>query len=236
MTRTKNMLLAVGAALLGTAAVAQDAPPPVVLTMPTTPPAGATVLLSDDAGSAAANWYKRGSKDDCGWKLADGCFTPDKNDITSKAAFGDVFVHLEFRCPADAEGKPIGHGNAGIGFMGRYEVQIMNSFGVKQGIQDCAGFYNQKAARVNACKPAGQWQAYDIFFRAPRFDADGKVVEQARATVVQNGVIVMLNEDFKGPTGIQYGDFRGEVASAPFVLQGNHDLVSFRNIWAVPMP
>ncbi|MBI5833438.1 MAG: DUF1080 domain-containing protein [Armatimonadetes bacterium] len=235
MTRTKSMLLALGAATMGTLAAAQDAPAPVVLPMPTTPSAGAVVLMSDKPESAGANWYKRGSKDDCGWKMADGCFTPDKSDITSKAEFGDLYLHLEFRCPADAEGKPIGHGNAGVGFMGRYEVQIMNSFGVKQGPQDCAGFYNQKAARVNACKPAGQWQSYDIFFRAPRFDADGKVTEKARATVIQNGVVTMMNEDFNGPTGIQYGDFPGEVAKAPIVLQGNHDLVSFRNVWAVPM-
>lgn len=235
MTRTKSTLLAVGAALMGTMAMAQDAPPPVVLPMPTTPPAGAVVLMSDKPESVGANWYKRGTKDDSGWKMVDGAATPDKSDITSKAEFGDMFMHLEFCCPVDAAGKPVGHGNAGVGFMGRYEVQIMNSFGVKLGIQDCAGFYNQKAARYNACKPAGEWQTYDIVFRAPRFGDDGKVVEKARATVIQNGIVVMNGEDFNGPTGIQYGDFPGEVAKAPIVLQGNHDLVSFRNIWVVPM-
>ena len=197
--------------------------------MPTAAPEGATILLGTDPADVGQNWYRRGSKDPAGWTMAaDGTTSPtDKKDITSAAEFGDCFLHCEFRCPE-------GHGNAGVAFMGRYEVQIYNSFGQQPSKQGVAAFYNQVAPTYVASKPAGEWQTYDITFRAPRLDADGKVTEKARATVIHNGYLVQDDVEFQGPTGIQYGDFKGEVAVAPIVLQGNHDAVDLRNIWVVP--
>jgi hypothetical protein len=87
---------------------------------------------------------------------------------------------------------------------------------------------------VIASKPAGKWQTYDIFFRAPRFDAKGKLVENARATVYQNGALIHQDAEFKGPTGIQYEQYKTEAAKGPIVLQGDHDAVQFRNVWIVP--
>jgi len=128
-----------------------------------------------------------------------------------------------------------GHGNSGVGMQGRYEVQILNSYGKENpGVGDCGAFYSQTPPKVNASKPAGEWQTFDIFFRAPRFDADGKRSENARATVYHNGTLVQEDAEFHGPTGIQYEQYKGEVPKGPVVLQGDHDTVQFRNVWLVP--
>ncbi|MBI2299155.1 MAG: DUF1080 domain-containing protein [Armatimonadetes bacterium] len=233
-----GVLVVGGAMVLAGSCVAVVVVPaaPVALNLPTEPPPGAVVLLAGKAEDMHKSFYTRGSRSPCGWKVdADGVAAPDGNDITSVAEFGDCFLHAEFWCPADAAGNAIGHGNSGIGFMGRYEVQIMNSFGHAAAADQCAAFYSQKAPKLIASRKPGEWQTYDIIFRAPRFDADGKLTERARATVIQNGLIVQNNEEFLGPTGIQYGDFHGEVATGPIVIQGNHDPVKYRNIWLVAM-
>lgn len=212
---------------------------PKTKTFVTKAPKTAIVLLGNKATDISLNFYKRGTKEDAAWTMdANGVFVPQPKlsdyDITSKKEFGDLFIHLEFRCPVDENGNPRTSGNSGIGFMGRYEIQIMNSIGKALESHECASLYSQTAPLVNACKKAGEWQTYDITFRVPRFDADGKKTEEARAIVYQNGTLVQDSTEFKGPTGIQYGDFKGEATTGPIVLQGNHDPVSFRNIWLIP--
>ncbi len=229
---------------------AQDATPPtakaaVAIALPSAAPEGAIVLFGGKTEDLADNWYRRGTKDQPPWSVQDGAMspwtlqggamTPAKADVTSKAEFGDCYLHVEFRPTVDAQGKTRGHGNAGVGLQGRYEIQIMDSFGAQPEAHGCGSFYSQKPPRVNACKKPGEWQSFDIIFRAPRLDAEGKVVEKARATVFQNGVLIHANEEFNGPTGIQYGEFKGEAATGPIVLQGDHDPVQFRNIWVVPL-
>jgi len=218
-------------------AAAQDrAPEPVAIALPARPPSGAVVLFSGKPGDITSNWYKRGSTDPAPWVAeADGCMSPRAGDITSKAEFGDCYIHVEFRPTVDDQGKTRGHGNAGVGLQGRYEIQIMDSFGAAPEAHGCGSMYSQKPPRVNACKKAGEWQTFDIIFRAPRLDASGAVVEKARATVFQNGILILNNEDFAGPTGIQYDDFKGEAKTGPIVLQGDHDPVQFRNIWVAPL-
>lgn len=211
---------------------AQETPKPaaVSLTLPTRPPSGAIVLLGPRGERLKDNWVQRGSTEAPGWTIADdGGAAPNKRDITSKQEFGDCYLHVEFQTPTQ------GSGNAGVGLQGRYEVQIMNSHGSEPQASGAASFYSQKAPRVVASKPAGQWETYDIIFRAPRFNDDGQVTEKARATVFHNGVLVQNNEEFNGPTGIQYGEFQGEAKTGPIVLQGDHEPVKFRNIWVVPM-
>lgn len=202
------------------------APAPFVFSLPSKAPKGATVLLSNDAKSLTDNWLKRYSKDPANGTFEKGVWTPAKSDITSKQTYGDFYLHVEFRTPEQ------GGGNAGIGLQGRYEVQIHNT-GAQLTAQNGAAFYNQKPATVNATKKPGEWQAYDILFRAPRFDGEGKVTEKARATVYWNGVIAQNNNEFTGPTGINYGEFRTEAATGPIILQGDHDVVQYRNIWVV---
>ena len=157
-----------------------------------------------------------------------GVATPNHRDITSKQEFDDCYLHVEFCEPMT------GDGNSGVGMEGRYEIQILNSYGQKPEAHECGAFYSQTPPKVIASKPAGQWQTFDIFFRAPRFDASGKLTEKARATVYQNGTLLHEDAEIKGPTGIQYGEFKGEVPKGPVVLQGDHGPVQFRNVWLVP--
>jgi hypothetical protein len=187
------------------------------------------VLFDGKAEQIRENWYVRRSTDPAGWTVDDkGVATPNKRDISSKQEFGDCYLHVEFCEPLS------GGGNSGVGMQGRYEVQILNSFGKKPEAHECGAFYDQTPPKVIASKPAGQWQTYDIFFRAPRFDANGKLVENARATVYQNGVLIHENQEFKGPSGIQYELYKDEAPKGPIVLQGDHDAVQFRNVWVVP--
>jgi len=209
---------------------------PTVFNLSTTPPKGAVVLISGKQEEMSANWYKRRSNDPAPWTYdATGATVPTKVDITSKQEFGDAYVHAEFRSVTDANGKVIGSGNSGVGLMGRYEVQILNSYGRPVESHECAALYSQKAPIVNACKPGGQWQTFDIVFRAPRFDNDNKVIEKPRATVFLNGILVQNNEEFNGPTGIQYEVYKTEAKTGPLVLQGDHDPVQFRNVWVAPL-
>jgi hypothetical protein len=157
-----------------------------------------------------------------------GVATPNKRDISSKQEFGDCYLHVEFREPLQ------GSGNSGVGMQGRYEIQILNSYGKKPEAHQCGAIYSQTPPKVIASKPVGEWQTYDIFFRAPRFDADGKLVEKARVTVYQNETLIHEDAEIKGPTGIHYKQYKGEVPKGPIVLQGDHDTVQFRNVWLVP--
>ena len=193
------------------------------------PPKGAIVLFGGKPEQMRDNWYARRSKDPAGWKVDDkGVATPNKRDISSKQEFGDCYLHVEFNEPLTSSG------NSGVGMEGRYEIQILNSYGKQPEAHECGAFYSQTPPRVIASKPAGQWQTFDIFFRAPRFDADGKRVEKARATVYQNNILLHEDAEIQGPTGIQYEQYKGEVPKGPIVLQGDHDTVLFRNVWILP--
>ncbi len=136
---------------------------PVNPKLSTKPPEGAIVLFSGKPEEIHENWYARRSTEPGGWKVDDeGVATPNKRDICTKLEFGDCRVHVEFREPLR------GHGNSGVGMEGRYEVQILNSYGKKKpDIHDCGAYYDRIPPKVNASKPAGQWQTMDIFFRAP---------------------------------------------------------------------
>jgi hypothetical protein len=206
------------------------------ISLPTEAPAGAIRLLTTSVEDLRNNWYKRYSKDAPGWTLdASGTAAPDRTDIITRQDFGDCFLHVEFWETVDENGKIVGEGNSGIGLQGRYEIQILDSFGREPESHQCGAFYSQKAPRVIASTPPGQWQTCDIIFRAPRVDAAGVVVDQARATVFQNGILLHNNEEFLGPTGIQYGEFKGIAATGPIILQGDHDPVRFRNVWIIPL-
>jgi hypothetical protein len=217
------------AAMIAQAPARADDKIPVNPKLSVAPPEGAIVLFSGKAEQMRNNWYARRSTKPAGWSVDDkGVATPNHRDITSKQEFGDCYLHVEFCPPAK------GDGNSGVGLMGRYEVQILNSYGHQPEKHQCGALYDQTPPKVIASKPAGQWQTFDIFFRAPRFDAEGKVVEQARATVYQNGILIHENAEFHGPTGIQYEQYKGEAAKGPVVLQGDHRIVRFRNVWIVP--
>jgi hypothetical protein len=159
-------------------------------------------------------------------------------NLVSEAEFGDVEIHVEF-CISK-------HSNSGVYVMGRYEVQIYDSFGVAKdqypGIE-CGGIYarwiNEKNVEghsplVNASKPPGAWQVFDITFRAPRFDASGRKIANAKFVKVRhNGKLVHANVELTGPTrSALYAD---EKATGPLMLQGDHGPVAYRNIRIQPL-
>ncbi|MHC4475406.1 MAG: ThuA domain-containing protein [Planctomycetota bacterium] len=160
-------------------------------------------------------------------------------DLFSAAEFADVQAHIEFMVPRGS--------NSGVYFMGRYEVQILDSWGVaelKHG--DCGGIYQRwdenrqpkgyegHPPRVNASLPPGQWQSFDVTFRAPRFDAAGRKIANARfEKVVHNGVVVHEAVEVTGPT--RAAAYKDEEPTGPLMVQGDHGPVAYRNTWILPL-
>ena len=153
--------------------------------------------------------------------------------IRTRQAFGDVQLHLEFRSPAHVGGRGQGRGNSGVFFMGRYEVQVLDSHDNPTYVNGQAGsIYKQHPPLVNASRPPGEWQSYDIVFIAPRFAADGSLVSPARITVFHNGVLVQHDAILSGPTEYRGAPkYAAHAARQPLELQEHGNPVAFRHIW-----
>jgi hypothetical protein len=174
------------------------------------------------------------------WKIEDGAMViiptpaPGKPcDQRTKASFGDIQLHLEFRTPAEVKGTSQGRGNSGVFFMGLYELQVLDSYNNPTYVNGQAGsIYKQYPPLVNASRKPGEWQTYDAIFIAPRFAADGQVISPARATVFHNGVLVQYNVALKGPT-VYRGTpvYVAHGPKLPLVLQDHRNPDAFRNIW-----
>ena len=153
--------------------------------------------------------------------------------IETKQAFGDIQLHVEFRTPTPPEDEGQDRGNSGVFLMGRYEVQVLDSYENKTYPDgQAAALYGQYPPLVNASRPPGVWQVYDIAFQAPRFDAAGKVVTPARATVFHNGVLVQLASELTGPSAHkQRPPYEAHPDKLPIGLQDHSNPMRFRNIW-----
>ena len=198
-----------------------------------TPPESAVVLFN---GSDLSNWTTRDGGEP-GWEVEDGVMAvvPRTGDIMTTERFTDHLLHLEFMTPDMPEATGQAKGNSGVFLQGRYEIQVLDSYGIEvPGMGDCGAIYNQFAPLVNACKPPLEWQTYDVIFRAPRLDDDGEIVENTRVTVLQNGLVILNNVILAGTTGANIGGGVGD--PGPLLLQDHGNLVKFRNIWAVPLP
>ncbi len=197
----------------------------------TKPPADAIVLFD---GLNTNEWYMAKDSAACKWTVADGAITvvPNGGGIQSKRNFGDCQLHIEFRTPVVVKGEGQGRGNSGIFLQNRYELQVLDCYqNTTYSNGQTASMYKQSIPLVNACRPPGEWQMYDILYTAPRFNADGMLVVPGRITVLHNGVVAQLNTEIKGTT--EYRGLPRIVAhgKGPLHLQDHGDLVSYRNIW-----
>lgn len=147
-----------------------------------------------------------------------------------KQLFYDYTMHLEFRTPYMPYARGQGRGNSGVYLQSRYEVQILDSFGLDGAINECGALYTYKRPDVNMALPPLTWQTYDIDFRAPKYDDTGRRTANARVTVKHNGVLVQDNVELNGPTGA--GAAEGPMA-LPIKLQDHGNPVQFRNIWLI---
>jgi hypothetical protein len=152
---------------------------------------------------------------------------------SNKKAFGDCQLHIEWRTPDTVRGDGQGRGNSGIFFMGLFELQVLDNFNNRTYSNGQAGsIYKQSMPLVNACRPPGQWQTYDVIFTAPRFNSDSSLKSPARITVFQNGILVQNNFSLWGGTeyiGIPVYQMIPE--KLPLALQDHGNTVRYRNIW-----
>lgn len=217
---------------------AMNRPQPLVITpgtfstqqTPGKPPSDAIVLFG---GKDLSQWQsvKGGAAK---WKVEHGYFqvAPGTGDIETREKFGPIQLHLEWREPVPAHGTSQGRGNSGVFLQGQYEVQVLDSFHNTTYPDGQAGaVYGQHVPLVNACRPPGEWQTYDMAFTPPVWK-DGKVITPAYVTVFQNGVLVQNHVAIYGPTSgdnLQYNPKLGSVG--PLRLQDHHGLVRYRDIW-----
>ena len=193
------------------------------------PPKDAIVLFD---GKDFSKWVKRDGKSEVKWTLKDGVMEGVKGhgDIVTKDKYDGKFkLHVEFRVPYEPGGAGQGRGNSGVYLQGRYEVQILDSYGLKSGKNDCAAIYGVAAPTVNACKAPTVWQTFDIEFTAPKVE-NGKKTEPARMTVHHNGVKV--HDDVAVTSDNTTSGIGGDVATpGPILLQDHGHPVQYRNIW-----
>ncbi|UCF00515.1 MAG: DUF1080 domain-containing protein [Planctomycetota bacterium] len=173
-----------------------------------------------------------------GWRIVDGAMevVPGSGSIVTKRKFKDFKLHVEFNIPRlHTAAKGQHRANSGVYLQCRYEVQILDSFGQEPRYNGCGAIYRVKAPDENASKKAGEWQTYDIIFHAPRFDRDYqniRKVENARITVIHNGVLIHNAVEIPSKTG------RGQPEGpepGPILLQDHGSKVKFRNIWLIPL-
>ena len=200
--------------------------------MTQTPPEAAVILFD---GKDLSNWTKLDGEAPA-WEVADGAMTvtAGEGDIVSRERFTDFLLHLEFMTPDMPDATGQAKGNSGVFLQGRYEIQVLDSYGIDvPGMGDCGAIYNQFASLVNACKPPLEWQTYDVIFRAARVGESGAVEESARVTVLQNGIVIQNNVQILGTTGGATHDDAAE--PGPLRLQDHGNPVKYRNIWIVPL-
>jgi hypothetical protein len=228
-------------------------PPQVTPGISMDPPSDAIVLFD---GSGLVAWHKPkygyGARMDqvesiINWKLQHPEFSeaewvvkdgqlivnPGTGAIETKQAFGDVQLHIEWLAPENPGKKDQGYSNSGVFFMGMYEIQILNSYENSTYSNGQAGsMYKQYIPLVNASRPPGEWQTYDIVFMAPKFNKDGSVEKPATITAFQNGILIQNHTELRGPNvfiGEPY--YFKHPEKLPLLLQDHGDKVRFRNIW-----
>lgn len=162
-------------------------------------------------------------------KMVEGNLLASTN-CYSKKKFGDHELHIEFRTPFMPEARGQGRGNSGVYIQSRYELQVLDSFGLEGANNECGGIYSISEPKLNMCFPPLAWQTYDIEFKAAKFDANGKKTQNARATIRHNGVVIHDNLELTHGTPGRFEEGAGPEA---LFLQDHGNPVAFRNIWVV---
>lgn len=196
-----------------------------------TPPPSATVLVGPEGAALVPDDGKVSR-----WSFEDGVLTAASGwqSLLTEQAYGDMRLHLEFRVNDSDHANPEARGNSGVYIQQRYELQIQNAFGISE--EDFKPSYGGSLYRMKkpdklVSKPAGQWQTYDIVFRAPRWDGDKKIAN-ARITVYHNGVLIHDDFEMKRKTG---AGMKEGPDDRPVRLQGHNNPVRFRNVWILPL-
>jgi hypothetical protein len=178
------------------------------------PPKGAIVLF--DASKSLDEWNKNGKLSEDGFLL---------KNATTKKTFQDFTLHIEFRVPFMPKSKGQARANSGVHPQNRFEIQVLDSFGLDSKKDDCAAIYGQTPPSLNACYPPLSWQTYDMVYKAARFDKDGKVIAQPRITVYHNGIKVHDDVEIKA---------KANPSPGPLHVSEHGNPVVYRNIWIVP--
>jgi hypothetical protein len=209
-------------------AAAPDDEKPADTTLGAKAPEGAVVLFD---GKNLESWVKQDGKSAAAWPVHEGVFTVGKGNIMTRKRFGDFELHLEFNIPYMPNAHGQGRGNSGVYLTGNHELQVLDSYKLKLQNNDCGAIYQQVTPSVNACKPPLQWQTYDVTFHKAKV-LDGKVVNKARVTVIQNGIKIIDNAEISitpGGMGVAAGE------DGPLMLQDHGNPVEYRNIWIKPL-
>ncbi len=190
---------------------------------PASPPSDAIVLFD---GSTLDQFQE------AEWEVRDGVLAASDGNLQTNEAFGDCQLHVEWRAPNPPTGEPVNMGNSGIFMMQRYEIQIYDSYSSKiYADGSAAAVYGQTPPLVNACRRPGEWQSYDIIFKAPVFEND-QLVEPATVTMLHNGVLVHDSTKIVGATAHRASPKQSpHVPRLPLVVQGHGSPVEFRSIW-----
>ena len=190
-------------------------------------PEGAVVLFD---GTNVDAWVFKKTP----WAIVEGgAMEVRPGNMHSKQEFGDAQIHVEFRTPFMPGARGQARGNSGVYVAGRYEVQVLDSFGLDGRDNECGGIYKKGRPKVNACLPPLEWQTYDITYQAPRFDASGKKTANAVLSVKHNGILIHDKLELDGVCG--GGMSNTEAATGPLWLQDHHNKVQYRNIWVKPL-
>lgn len=213
----------------------RDFAEPPKVTIQADKPKGTIILFEGD--DLSTHWTA-GRNKKIGWEFADGVATirPKTGSIWTKRDFTDFKMHIEFKTPQmppNVRGQ--GRGNSGVYIQRRYEVQILDSYGLPPKNNECGSIYKTRAPDKNVCKKPGEWQRYDIIFHAARFKGQGKDArkeENARITVWHNGVLIHNDVEIPNKTGA--GRVEGP-EPGPILLQDHGNKVEFRNIWIEPL-
>ncbi|HLX91419.1 MAG TPA: DUF1080 domain-containing protein [Puia sp.] len=221
--------------------------PPVVTSGKTNsdPPSDAIVLFD---GKNLDQWESvNDSTKPATWKVADGIITVDKTggNIRTKQSFLDYQLHIEWRIPENITGSGQARGNSGVFLASTgagdegYELQVLDSYNNPTYVNGQAGsIYKQAIPLANACRKPGEWQSYDVIWKAPRFNEDGSLKSPATVTVLQNGVLIQDHYELSGQTLYIGKPFYKAHGASPIKLQAHGDKsepISYKNIWVRPL-